>query len=51
MIVANKVNKIKKSKYEAQMQLVRETVGNHKVIPYSSETKVGIKELAREILN
>jgi GTP-binding protein len=50
VIVANKVDKIKKSKYEAQLQLVRETIGNHKVIPYSSETKVGFKELAREIL-
>ncbi|MBI5701296.1 ribosome biogenesis GTP-binding protein YsxC [Candidatus Saganbacteria bacterium] len=51
VVVANKVDKIKKSVYEDQIKEIQDVIGAHKVIPYSSESKVGFKELAREVLN
>ncbi len=51
VIVANKIDKIKKSKYAGQLQEIMGLVGAHKVIPYSSHDKIGIKALANEIFN
>ena len=51
VVVANKVDKIKKSEYQDQLQAISEIIGNHEIIPFSSETKVGIKELTRKILS
>ena len=51
VIVANKVDKIKSSKYAAQFKKIQEQLGKHKIIPYSSVKKIGIKELTNEILN
>ncbi len=50
IIVANKIDKIKKSEYKKQLEKIRDLVGAHKIIPYSSEKKIGIKELATELL-
>lgn len=50
VVVANKVDKIKKTDYESQMEKIKTTIGNHTIIPYSSETHVGIGELAAAIL-
>lgn len=50
VIVANKIDKIRKSEYEEQLQKIRSLVGGHKIIPFSSEKKTGITELAEEIL-
>ena len=50
IVVANKVDKIKKSQYLNQMKKLSEQIKGHKLFPYSSETKVGIKELADELL-
>jgi len=51
VVVANKIDKIKKSKYEAQLQVVKDLIGGHIIIPYSSHEKVGIRALAHEIFD
>ncbi|MDD4531801.1 MAG: ribosome biogenesis GTP-binding protein YihA/YsxC [Candidatus Pacebacteria bacterium] len=50
IVVANKTDKIKKSKYEEQFKTIQELIGNHKVIPYSAKEKTGVEELLNEIL-
>ena len=50
IIVANKIDKIKKSEYENKMQDIRDRVGNHIIIPYSAEKKIGVGELSDQIL-
>lgn len=49
VVVANKIDKIKKSKYDEKFQEIREIIGDHKIIPYSAKEKIGIKELAAEM--
>lgn len=49
VIVANKIDKIKKSAYEKQFQKIQELAGPHRVIPYSAKMKIGVKELTDEI--
>jgi len=51
MIVANKTDKIKKSEYEARLAEIQAMVGKHKLIPFSSENKTGLSNLAGAILN
>jgi len=51
VVVANKVDKIKKSHYFNQIKKIKEQFNGHKVIPCSSKTKVGIGELAEELLS
>ncbi len=50
VIVANKVDKIKKSKYESQFKKIKSAVGDHKIIPYSAEKEIGVRDLTDEIL-
>jgi GTP-binding protein len=50
VVVANKVDKIKKSQYLNQMKKLGQQIKGHKLFPYSSETKVGIEELSNELL-
>jgi GTP-binding protein len=50
VIVANKVDKIKKSKYKEQLKDIQEKVGAHKVIPFSVKKNIGREELLKEIL-
>jgi GTP-binding protein len=45
VIVANKIDKVKKSEYGAQMKKIQQTAGSVKVIPYSAEKKIGVREL------
>lgn len=49
VIVANKVDKIRKSEYEEKFVRIRDFAGANKVIPYSAKEKIGIKELLKEI--
>lgn len=49
VIIANKVDKIKKSEYESQIQKIRDILDPYKVIPYSAEKKIGVGELLEEI--
>jgi len=49
VIVANKIDKINKSKLQTRLKNIRDIIGNYKIIPYSSNKKIGMKELAEEI--
>jgi len=50
VVVANKIDKIRKSHYKNQIKKISELVMGHKIIPYSSEAKIGIGELSDELL-
>ena len=51
IIVANKVDKIKKSHYGNQIKKLAAQFPNHKLFPYSSKTKVGKDALIEELLS
>ncbi len=48
VIVANKIDKIKKSDYTKQLKKIQAAVGDHKLIFYSSEKRIGAKDLLNE---
>ena len=50
VIVANKIDKLKRSAYKKQLKMIQNMVGAHKVILYSSRNKIGITELTEEVL-
>jgi GTP-binding protein len=50
VVVANKVDKIKKSQYQNQLKKLSQQFNGHKLIPFSSVTKVGVGELQEELL-
>jgi GTP-binding protein len=50
VIVANKIDKIKKAEYEKQLQKIKYAFNMHRVIPYSAEKKVGVGELVEELI-
>jgi GTP-binding protein len=50
VIVANKIDKIKQSEYKKKMEAVAAAVGDHTIIPYSAEKKLGVAALVDEIL-
>ncbi|MEK7103738.1 MAG: ribosome biogenesis GTP-binding protein YihA/YsxC [Patescibacteria group bacterium] len=50
VVVANKIDKIKKSEYASQLQSIQDTVGRHTIIPFSTKKKIGIEALADIIL-
>lgn len=50
VVVANKVDKIRKTHYLNHMKKLQEKVQGHKLMPYSSVTKVGVDELRVELL-
>jgi GTP-binding protein EngB required for normal cell division len=50
VVVANKIDKIKKSVYAKQLKEIQQEVGDYKLIPYSAEDKIGVTELTNEIL-
>ena len=49
IIVANKIDKIKKTEFEKQLQKIQELVGPHKILPYSAKMKIGVADLIEEI--
>lgn len=49
IIVANKIDKIKKSDYQNQIKKIQDAVGKHKVFPYSAKKGIGINDLIKEI--
>jgi GTP-binding protein EngB required for normal cell division len=51
VIVANKVDKIPKSKYQHQLKLLRQQLPGHLLFPYSSNTKVGRDDLMSALLS
>lgn len=50
LIVANKIDKIKKPEYDQQIQKIKDIFSRHRVIPYSAEKKIGAGELVDELL-
>lgn len=50
IIVANKIDKVKKSKLKHRLKLIKEKVPGHIVVPFSSKTKTGIGELSSLVL-
>jgi len=50
IVLANKIDKIKKSEYQEQFKKMREFVGVHKIIPYSAKKNLGIEGLLKELL-
>ncbi|MBL8030251.1 MAG: YihA family ribosome biogenesis GTP-binding protein [Candidatus Doudnabacteria bacterium] len=51
VIVANKIDKIKKSALQKQLDKIQKQVGSTPIIPYSAEKKIGVNELIKEITN
>jgi GTP-binding protein len=50
LVIANKIDKIKKSQYANQCQKIKDLIGYHEVIFYSSKTGTGIKDIIDKIL-
>lgn len=51
VVVANKIDKIKFSKYNHQISEIKSKIKSYYLIPYSAEKKIGIDKLWQEILN
>jgi len=49
VVLANKIDKIKKSEYAKKMKQLTEIVSPHKVIPFSVTKRIGLTELTQEI--
>jgi len=50
VVVANKIDRIKKTEYEEQIKKIKEAIGAHQIILYSAKKKIGVKELLEAIL-
>ena len=50
IVVANKIDKIKQTKYKEQFKTIKELIGAHQIIPYSAKKKIGVNNLLKEIL-
>ncbi|MCK9393900.1 MAG: ribosome biogenesis GTP-binding protein YihA/YsxC [Candidatus Paceibacterota bacterium] len=51
VIVANKVDKIRKTEYEEKMNKIIDIAWPHKIIPYSAEKNLGRDDLFQEFLS
>jgi GTP-binding protein len=51
VVVANKVDKIQKSKYKPHLEKLEKILQGHQVFPFSSQTKVGVAELTEKLLS
>lgn len=51
IIVANKIDKLKKNEVQNQLKRIKETAGDYKIIPISAEKKTGLNELANELFS
>jgi GTP-binding protein len=49
LIIANKIDKLKKSELNRQLKKIELMFAKHKVIPFSSEKHIGISELLKEL--
>lgn len=50
IIVANKIDKIKKTTLKKQLAEIQDSIGDAKLIAYSAEKKIGVGELLKQIL-
>ena len=51
VIVANKIDKLKKSSQRNELQKIEAQVGGVRIIPFSVKDKIGIQELTNEIFS
>lgn len=51
VIIANKVDKIKKADYEKKLENIKDLMSPYKIIPYSAKKKIGREELLKEVLS
>lgn len=50
LVLANKIDKLKKSEYSKKCQKIKDLIGHHEVLFYSSKTGSGISEITHKIL-
>ena len=51
LVVANKIDKMKKTGYDKQIKKIKGIFSRHKVIFYSAEKRIGVSELTVELLS
>ena len=51
VIVANKIDKVKRSACKKQLEKIQEKVSGHAVIPFSAKNKTGVSALINKIFN
>lgn len=51
IVVANKIDKIRKSEQARQLKFIQSAVGYHKVIPYSVDNRIGVEDLMAELFS
>ena len=49
VVIANKIDKVKKSEFSQNWQKITAAIGDHLVIPYSAEKGIGRTELLKEL--
>lgn len=49
VVIANKIDKIKKSQYKNKLEKIKTLIGNHTIIPFSAKEKIGINNVWEEI--
>ena len=49
LVVANKIDKLKKTEQEKQLKKIESLIGTNKVIPFSAEKHIGVTELLKEL--
>ena len=49
IVIANKIDKIKKSEYKKKIEKIRVLVGKHTIIPFSAKEKIGINNVWEEL--
>lgn len=50
IVIANKIDKVKRSIQQKQLKKIQNIIGHHKVIPFSTEKNIGLQELTAKIL-
>jgi GTP-binding protein len=50
IVVANKIDKVKKSDLPKQLKKIQSEIGSYKLLPFSAEKKLGVSELVNEVL-
>ena len=51
VIITNKIDKVKKSELKNQLYKIGKSVGEHKVIPFSSKEKTNAEQVREEVFN
>jgi len=50
VIVANKIDKMKKSQHSKTLHKIKDLAGGVKIIPYSAKKMIGVEELTKEVM-